>query len=75
MKFIKSFRKRSNIILYKKKKLPVWAHPYKDLFHNDTSIISYINISASILQTLTAVCICYTLNINKNTSTKIEVSK
>lgn len=41
MKFIKNSLRISNYSP-KKKKLPVWAHPYKDLFHNDTSIISQV---------------------------------
>lgn len=41
MRFIKSFLVRINYLIPKKKKLPVWAHPYKDFFHNDKYIISY----------------------------------
>ncbi len=36
MRFIKNSLNKTP----KKKKLPVWAHPYKDLFHNDISIIA-----------------------------------
>ena len=41
MTFIKSFLKINRTTQYKKKKLPIWAHPYKDLFHSDIGIIPY----------------------------------
>lgn len=46
MKFIRNSLRISKY-LSKKKKLPIWAHPYKDLFHSDIAIISHIENYAS----------------------------
>lgn len=39
MRFIKNSLKIETLFNPKKKKLPVWAHPYKDLFHSDIAIV------------------------------------
>jgi len=49
MRFIKSFLRVNSRTLYKKKKLPMWAHPHKDFFHSDKDIVSQTHIKMQVL--------------------------